>query len=162
MNVFKSIVTNAQYLNRTFGTQNGTFYVHQVNFSDGNHGEYNSKSENQQKFIVGQEADFEVVKTDGYADKIKPYNPAYAEQQQQAPAQAAAPIPQQAAKPQITQQQAINKTVALKEAVQFASGTDSIDGILVAAEAFDNWLNGLYVKGPVNDPNNVDSDGIPF
>jgi hypothetical protein len=49
----------------------GQFYGHTVAFDNGDEGVYSSKSENQDKFVVGQNADYEIQDGGNYPDKIK-------------------------------------------------------------------------------------------
>jgi len=158
----------------------GQMYVHEIGFEDGNKGEYNSKDPNQQKFVLGQVADYELVpSTNDYAPHIKPYNPEYDQQaqtvaQEIAPGPAAlphidahlgpAPIPippnapptlaQQSAEqnklntmlPKFTNQQAINRAVALKAAIESTDlNSEGVNKALERADAFSDWLEG-YAK----------------
>ncbi len=52
----------------------GLFYVHFIQFENGDKGEYNSKEQNQTKFTVGQDADYEYTPNQNpqYPGKIKP------------------------------------------------------------------------------------------
>ena len=49
----------------------GTFYKFEVEMENGNAGEYSSKTKDQDKFVVGEEVQYEFV--DGKFPKIKPY-----------------------------------------------------------------------------------------
>ena len=66
-----SKVTNVQS-NGTWSGQFGTMYKFEVEFENGDIGEYSSKSPDQTKFIVGQETDYEYI--DGKFPKVKPIN----------------------------------------------------------------------------------------
>ena len=55
----KDVVTLANY-SRSFTTDHGIFFVHAISFSNGDTGEYSSKSQEQTKFVVGQEADYTI------------------------------------------------------------------------------------------------------
>ena len=76
MKTSKVLVCN---FNRTFQGQYGEMFVYQVIFENGDTGEYNSKSSSQDKFIVGQEANYELIPpaNSKHAPKIKPVNPEY-------------------------------------------------------------------------------------
>lgn len=47
--------------NGTWDSQYGTMYRFEVEFENGDNGDYNSKSKDQQNFIVGQEASYEIT-----------------------------------------------------------------------------------------------------
>ena len=65
--------------NRTFNGQYGQMFVHQIMFENGDSGEYNSKTQEQNKFVVGQEATYELTPNANpqYAPKITPVNPEF-------------------------------------------------------------------------------------
>ena len=65
----KSTVTNVQS-NGTWEGQYGLMYKFEVSFQNGDIGEYLSKSENQDKFVVGQETDYQFK--DGQFPRVKP------------------------------------------------------------------------------------------
>jgi len=65
----KSIVTNVQS-NGTWEGKFGLMYKFEVSFENGDIGEYLSKSENQDKFVVGQETDYQFK--DGQFPRVKP------------------------------------------------------------------------------------------
>ena len=67
----KSIVKNVQG-NGTWEGKFGLMYKYEVEMENGDMGEYSSKSENQNKFIVGQQVDYEYI--EGKYPKIKPVN----------------------------------------------------------------------------------------
>ena len=67
----KSKVISVQ-ANGTWESQYGLFYKHEVSFENGDCGEYSTKSENQNKFIEGQETEYEFI--DGKFPKVKPVN----------------------------------------------------------------------------------------
>jgi hypothetical protein len=55
----RSAVTNVT-ANGSFNGQYGTLYKFEVSFANGDSGEYASKSQDQQKFKVGQEVDYSI------------------------------------------------------------------------------------------------------
>ena len=58
---------------REFSGQYGTMYVHQITFENQDSGEYLSKSRDQDKFVVGQEAKYTIdASNPAYPAKIKP------------------------------------------------------------------------------------------
>ena len=65
----KSKVISVQ-ANGTWEGKYGIMYKYEVSFENGDSGEYSSKSENQTKFIEGQETEYEFI--DGKFPKIKP------------------------------------------------------------------------------------------
>ena len=67
----KSKVTNVQS-NGTWEGRFGLMYKYEVGFENGDSGEYSSKSENQNKFIIGEETEYEFI--DGKFPKVKPIN----------------------------------------------------------------------------------------
>ena len=67
----KSKVISVQ-ANGTWEGKYGMMYKYEVSFENGDSGEYSSKSENQTKFIEGQETEYEFI--DGKFPKVKPVN----------------------------------------------------------------------------------------
>ena len=65
----KSKVTSVQS-NGTWEGRFGLMYKYEVGFENGDSGEYSSKSENQNKFIIGEETEYEFI--DGKFPKVKP------------------------------------------------------------------------------------------
>jgi hypothetical protein len=65
----KSKVTSVQ-ANGTWDGSFGTMYKNEITFENGDCGEYSSKSKDQTKFVVGQEAEYTF--TDGQYPKVKP------------------------------------------------------------------------------------------
>ena len=65
----KSKVTSVQS-NGTCEGRFGLMYKYEVGFENGDSGEYSSKSENQNKFIIGEETEYEFI--DGKFPKVKP------------------------------------------------------------------------------------------
>lgn len=63
----KSVQANGTWDSK-FG---GTFYKFEVEMENGNVGEYSSKTKDQEKFVVGEEVQYEFE--DGKFPKIKPY-----------------------------------------------------------------------------------------
>lgn len=73
MDIRTAKVTKAEYTERTWSNPNGVFHVHAIEFDNSDRGEYSSKSENQNKFIVGQTATYEFTPASGkFPAKIKP------------------------------------------------------------------------------------------
>jgi len=57
-----------------FKNDHGEFFTFEVLFENGDGGQYTSKSENQIKFVAGQEAEYEIEQSK-YGFKIKPVQP---------------------------------------------------------------------------------------
>ena len=76
-----SIVKDIKSAGQPYTGQYGTLYGFYVTFENGDNGKYNSKSENQNKFVVGQEATYDYIPRE-YNGKtyytVKPVNPQYA------------------------------------------------------------------------------------
>ena len=68
----KSKVVSCEYV-RSWSNANGQFHTFSVTFENGDSGQYNSKNENQNKFVVGKESAYEIHPSgNDYPDKIKP------------------------------------------------------------------------------------------
>ena len=67
----KSVVKSAQ-ANGTWEGKFGTMFKHEITFENGDSGEYSSKSPEQNKFVVGQETEYQFI--DGAYPKVKPIN----------------------------------------------------------------------------------------
>jgi len=123
----KSKVTNVQS-NGTWSGQFGTMYKFEVEFENGDIGEYSSKSQEQTKFVVGQETDYEYI--DGKFPKVKPV---WVQNQPPQPTQS---------KPQRTDdvQAMIVKQSSLKAAVEYCDSNCTIEDVIYNAEIFYNWV----------------------
>ena len=141
----KGVVTQAQ-ANGTWEGKFGLMFKHEITFDNGDSGEYSSKSQDQTKFVVGQETDYEFI--DGKFPKIKPVNTF----------QPGNFIPK--AKDDV--QEYIVKQSSLKCANDFviANGGD-VKKIIDTAEIFTNWV--LKGDKPTNSDkiNDIIND-IPF
>ena len=78
MTIKKGTPTSVQS-NGNWEGRYGVMFKHEITFDNGDCGEYSSKSENQNKFIVGQETSYEFI--DGKFPKVKPHNPDFANNQ---------------------------------------------------------------------------------
>ena len=67
----KSVVTQAQ-ANGTWEGKFGIMYKYEISFENGDSGEYSSKSQDQTKFVVGQDTEYEFIH--GKFPKVKPVN----------------------------------------------------------------------------------------
>ena len=125
----KSKVTNVQS-NGTWEGKFGMMYKFEVSFENDDTGEYSSKSKEQDKFVVGQEMEYEYI--DGRFPKVKPVY----------------------AKPEFTSnsfsggykkddnvQKMIVKQSSLKAAVEFCNSSKcGVDDILKIAQQFTDWV----------------------
>ena len=126
--VKRSVVKQAQ-ANGTWEGKFGLMYKHEITFDNGDSGEYSSKEQNQTKFVVGQETEYEF--TDGKYPKVKPVNNWQ-------------PNTQATSTPKPTNdkvQEYIIKQSSLKCAVDYviANGGDT-KKVLDTAEIFANWV----------------------
>lgn len=78
-----SIVKDIKSAGEPYTGQYGTLYGFYVTFENGDNGKYNSKSADQNKFVLGQEATYDYIPRE-YNGKtyytVKPVNPQYAPQ----------------------------------------------------------------------------------
>ena len=76
-----SIVKDIKSAGQPYEGQYGTLYGFYVTFENGDNGKYNSKSQDQSKFVIGQEATYDYIPRE-YNGKtyytVKPVNPQYA------------------------------------------------------------------------------------
>lgn len=73
MDIRTAKVVKAEPTGRTWSSPNGTFHVHAIEFDNSDRGEYSSKSEQQNKLVVGQSATYEFTPAKGnFPAKIKP------------------------------------------------------------------------------------------
>tara|TARA_B100001094_G_scaffold162653_1_gene157399 strand:- start:5871 stop:6314 length:444 start_codon:yes stop_codon:yes gene_type:complete len=144
----KSKVTNVQQ-NGTWEGNYGIMYKFEVAFENGDAGEYSSKSQDQNKFVVGNETDYEYI--DGKFPKVKPLwiNPQQV-QTKTAPTQN---------KPQANNdvQDMIVKQSSLKAAVEFCDKNCTIEDVIDNAEIFYKWV--MTGEKPTAKPSNND---MPF
>tara|TARA_R100000278_G_scaffold38353_1_gene34011 strand:+ start:1420 stop:1845 length:426 start_codon:yes stop_codon:yes gene_type:complete len=139
----KSVVKQAQ-ANGSWIGQYGTMFKHEITFENGDCGEYSSKEQNQTKFVVGQETEYEFI--DGKYPKVKPVNNWQGNNTSFTP---------KAGNDKI--QEYIIKQSSLKSAVDFviANGGDT-KTVLDTAEIFTNWV----IKG--EKPAHAPINEMPF
>ena len=144
----KGVVKNVQ-ANGTWQLKDGskTFYKHEVIFDNGDTGEYSSIMQEQTKFVVGQETEYEFI--DGKFPKIKPVNTF----------QPGNFTPK--AKGDV--QEYIVKQSSLKCATDFviANGGD-VKSIIDTAEIFTNWVLKGNKPTTNSDKYNEIINDIPF
>ena len=156
-----SIVKDIKSAGEPYTGQYGTLYGFYVTFENGDNGKYNSKSENQNKFVVGQEATYDYIPRE-YNGKtyytVKPVNPQYA-----APTSGgSAPSGSHTSK-----DESIIRQTALKAAAELGGTPQQV---IANAQTFADWV---MKKGAAQaqvthqqhfqgreEP--VDADGLPF
>ena len=131
------------------GTWEGNFgmmYKFEVEFDNGDCGEYSSKSKDQTKFVEGQETEYEF--TAGKFPKVKPY---YAPPQSNGQSFSY--------KKADNVQQSIIKQSCLKAAVDYCKGSScSPEEVCENAQIFVDWVNGKESNNELKKQNN----DIPF
>ena len=131
--------------NGTWEGNYGMMYKFEVEFENGDCGEYSSKKEFQTKFIEGEEANYEFI--DGKFPKVKPYY---------APPQSNGQINY---KKDDNVQDLIVRQSSLKAAVDFCRGNNcSPEEVCETAEIFTKWV---YGKETINEPKKEGND-LPF
>ena len=145
----KSKVTNVQ-ANGTWKGNYGLMYKFEVSFENGDCGEYSSKSKDQNKFIEGQETDYEF--TDGKFPKVKPV---WTQEQTQS-----TPPTQSTFKKTDDVQDLIVRQSSLKAAVDFTKCSDksTVDDIFYLAEECYNWI----MRNEKTNNNNNNNNDLPF
>ena len=146
------------------------FYKFEVEMTNGDCGEYSSKTKDQEKFVVGQETEYEFI--DGKYPKIKPvYNNPNA--------------PKKYRQEDPARQKIIVRQSSLRTAVEYLKGAEaSLEEIFEAADAMIDYVNcehcekiGADIKESINDtaqmmhdlaknankiPGNDEDDKLPF
>ena len=155
-----SIVKDIKSAGQPYTGQYGTLYGFYVTFENGDNGKYNSKSENQNKFVVGQEATYDYIPRE-YNGKtyytVKPVNPQYA-----APTSSGAPSGSHTSK-----DESIIRQTALKAAAELGGTPQQV---IANAQTFADWVmkkqsaqaassHQQHFQGR-EEP--VDADGLPF
>lgn len=120
----KSKVTNVQS-NGTWEGNYGTMYKYEIVFENGDCGEYSSKSQEQNKFVIGEEIDYTF--TGGKFPKIKPV---YAPQNNSNVGG-------------YDREDLIIKQTCIKAAAEM---TQSPDTAILMAEKFYSWIKGEKVE----------------
>ena len=114
--------------NGSWEGQNGTLYKYTILFDNGDQGEYSSKSDDQNKFVVGEEVEYERIDKGKYIH-IKPiYN--------------FQPNTNYAPKKDGNVQEYIIKQSSLKASVDIciAQGTYNTEDVIARAEIFVDWV----------------------
>ena len=159
-----SIVKDIKSAGQPYTGQYGTLYGFYVTFENGDNGKYNSKSADQNKFVVGQEATYDYIPRE-YNGKtyytVKPVNPQYANN---APTSSGAV---QGGSTHTSKDESIIRQTALKAAAELGGTPQQV---LANAQTFADWV---MKKGAAQaqvthqqhfqgreEP--VDADGLPF
>ena len=125
----RSKVTNVQ-ASGTWDGKFGMMYKFEVEFENGDAGEYSSKSKDQTKFLTGVETDYEYI--DGKFPKVKPV---WVQNQQQINTGSN----NQTTKPDNVQDMIVKQS-SLKAAVEFCNKDCTVEHIIANAEVFYNWV----------------------
>jgi len=131
-----SIVTDVKSAGEPYNGQYGTLYGFYVTFENGDNGKYNSKDQNQNKFLAGQEATYEYIPRD-YNGKtyftVKPVNPQFAQGGTYTPSNATS-TPSGAT---TSKDESIIRQTALKAAAEIG-GTPQV--VIANAQFFADWV----------------------
>ena len=144
----EKVVKSVKY-DKPINSQWGEFHKWLLEFEDGFRGEYLSKTETQNKFVEGQNAEIEVTQREYNGTKINKIKPASTFQQGGAKSFNQLPKDNKI-------QEYIVKQNALTNACNIV-GTDDVAKILEIADAFKEWV--LNDVKPKNDSNGKD---LPF
>jgi|TARA_R100000084_G_scaffold93612_1_gene47385 hypothetical protein len=144
----EKVVKSVKY-DKPINSQWGEFHKWLLEFEDGFRGEYLSKTETQNKFVEGQNAEIEVTQREYNGTKINKIKPASTFQQGGAKSFSQVPKDNKT-------QEYIVKQNALTNACNIV-GTDDVAKILEIADAFKEWV--LNDVKPKNDSNGKD---LPF
>jgi hypothetical protein len=158
-----SIVKDIKSAGQPYEGQYGTLYGFYVTFENGDNGKYNSKSENQTKFVVGQEATYDYIPRE-YNGKtyytVKPVNPQYANN---------APTTPGTGGKHTSKDESIIRQTALKAAAELGGTPQQV---IANAQTFADWVmkkaelqasQSQHLAGRQEpQPQPVDADGLPF
>ena len=158
-----SIVKDIKSAGQPYEGQYGTLYGFYVTFENGDNGKYNSKSENQTKFVVGQEATYDYIPRE-YNGKtyytVKPVNLQYANN---------APTTSGAGGKHTSKDESIIRQTALKAAAELGGTPQQV---IANAQTFADWVmkkaelqasqSQHFAGRQEAQPQPVDADGLPF
>ena len=156
-----SIVKDIKSAGEPYQGQYGTLYGFYVTFENGDNGKYNSKSQDQSKFVIGQEATYEYIPRE-YNGKtyytVKPVNPQYANN-----------APTTSGGSTTSKDESIIRQTALKAAAELGGTPQQV---IANAQTFADWV---MKKGAAQaqathqqhfqgreESQPVDQDGLPF
>ncbi|WP_340155907.1 hypothetical protein [uncultured Winogradskyella sp.] len=138
--------------------QYGKFYEFEIEFDNGDKGFYLSKNENQDKFVIGQDRDYEFTPHDKWP-KVKPANPEF-----NSTSNNSSPTKKHdyGNNTSFTQGELIVAQSCLKAAVDsMPNGDIHTDEILKRAQQFKDWVMTGSVKKNVQQVNKMPDD-MPF
>ena len=156
-----SIVKDIKSAGEPYTGQYGTLYGFYVTFENGDNGKYNSKSADQNKFVVGQEATYDYIPRE-YNGKtyytVKPVNPQYATPTSGGSAPSGS---------HTSKDESIIRQTALKAAAELGGTPQQV---IANAQTFADWVmkkqsaqaassHQQHFQGR-EEP--VDADGLPF
>ena len=154
----KGIVTLAKF-NREWTGNYGVMYDHDIVFENGDKGTYSSKSMQQDKFVLGQEADYTIDDSNPqFPSKIKPistFQPGNNSRDNENP----------------KRQESIQRQTALKIASECVDiNKHGIDSLFAVADKFAAWLDNkpdAVVQTPqqpteIDTTKAVDADKLPL
>lgn len=131
-----SIVKDIKSAGEPYNGQYGTLYGFYVTFENGDNGKYNSKSADQNKFMIGQEATYEYIPRE-YNGKtyytVKPVNPQYANVALQSGSNATSTP----SGTHTSKDESIIRQTALKAAAEIG-GTPQV--VIANAQLFADWV----------------------
>ena len=163
-----SVVKDIKSAGQPYEGQYGTLYGFYVTFENGDNGKYNSKSENQTKFVVGEEATYEYIGRE-YQGKtyytVKPVNPEYANV---TPTSSNTSAKTNSSKDElIVRQTAVKASAELGGTPQqvIANAQTFVDWVMKKAElqtSQEQHFAGRQEAQPKAQPQPVDADGLPF
>ena len=163
-----SVVKDIKSAGQPYEGQYGTLYGFYVTFENGDNGKYNSKSEHQTKFVVGQEATYEYIGRE-YQGKtyytVKPVNTEYAN--------VTPTSSNTSAKTNSSKDELIVRQTALKAAAELggtpqqviANAQTFVDWVMKKAElqtSQEQHFAGRQEAQPKAQPQPVEADGLPF
>ena len=130
-----SVVKDIKSAGQPYEGQYGTLYGFYVTFENGDNGKYNSKSEHQTKFVVGEEATYEYIGRE-YQGKtyytVKPVNPQYANVTPSSNGSASGKTTAHSSKDEI-----IARQTALKAAAELGGTPQQV---IANAQTFADWV----------------------
>jgi len=153
----KAKVNNIKFI-QAKDLQYGKFYEFEIEFDNGDKGFYLSKNENQDKFVIGQDRDYEFTPHDKWP-KVKPANPEFNQTSNNS-----SPTKKHdyGNNTSFTQGELIVAQSCLKAAVDsMPNGDIHTDEILKRAQQFKDWAMTGQLK-PIQKPINTIQDDMPF
>lgn len=131
-----SIVKDIKSAGQPYEGQYGTLYGFYVTFENGDNGKYNSKSPDQNKFVVGQEATYDFIGRE-YNGKtyytVKPVNPQYVQGGSQSHSNGTS----QGGATHTSKDESIIRQTALKAAAELGGTPQQV---IANAQTFADWV----------------------